>query len=155
MRIGAIFGPGRLWNGHIGVSKGPAVLRLGGGGEIPLSYVAHAAAALVLAAETQAGGVEIVNVVDEDRPDRMRYLRALKQGGWPKLVIPAPWRLFAGLGSALSYWHGRPGLLRGPVLRARMMPLRYSNARLKTRLGWTPALSFEQAMARSLLEERA
>ena len=154
LRIGAVFGPGRLWNGHIGLSKGPVVLRLGGGGEIPLCYVAHAAAALVAAARTPADGVEIVNVVDEDRPDRMRYLRALKQGGWPKLVIPAPWQLFAGLGRVLSFWDGRPGLLRGPVLRARMMPLRYSNARLKARLGWTHLVGFEAAMEQSLAEER-
>jgi nucleoside-diphosphate-sugar epimerase len=155
MRIGAVFGPGRLWNGHIGVAKGPVVLRLGKGGEIPIGYLSHVASALVLAAETSAGGCEYINVVDEERPDRMRYLNALKLGGWPKAVVPAPWQLFAGLGAAVSFWSGRPGLLRGPVLRARMMPLRYSNDRLKSRLGWTPDLGFEAAMARSLAEERS
>ncbi len=155
MRIGAVFGPNRLWNGHIGASKGPIVLRLGSAGEIPLSYVGHTAAALVTAAMTPADGVEFLNVVDEERPDRMRYLSALKHGGWPKVVIPAPWQMFAAAGRALSFWKGRPGLLRGPVLAARMMPLRYSNARLKERLGWTPVIGFEGAMAQALAEERA
>lgn len=155
LRIGAVFGPTRLWNGHLGLAKGPVLLAMGRAGDIPLSHVSHAARALVLAAQTPARGVEIVNVVDEDLPTRMQYVDAMKAGGWPRLVIPAPWRVFAGLGAVLSWLPGLPGLLRGPVLRARMMPLRYSNARLKERLGWAPILDFDTAMADALREARA
>lgn len=153
LRIGAVFGPGRLWNGHIGVAKGPVVLRLGSGGEIPLSFVDHAAGALVAAAETPAVGVEVVNVVDEDRPDRMRYLSALKAGGWPRVVIPASWRVFAAMGRLMGGSSRLPGLLRGPVLRARMMPLRYSNDRLKERLLAPPRVLADTLVARSLAKE--
>lgn len=154
MRVGAVFGPHRLWNGHLGVAKGPLLVRMAAAGEIPLAYIHHVASALSLAAETEADGVEIVNVVDDDRPDRIKYTRALKQGGWPKITVPVSWRLLSGIGRVLSFLP-LPGLLRGPVLRARMMPLSYSNDRLKQRLGWQPSVSFGTAMARSLKAEQA
>ena len=148
LRIGAVFGPGRLWNGHIGQALGPVVIRIGGAGEIPLCYRNHAATALVTAAERVPDGIEVVNVLDDDRPDRKRFLRALRRGGWPRLVVPLPWRVLTAL--PLGRLPGAPGLLRGPVLRARMMPLAYSNARAKDRLDWQPDVGFEAAMEASL-----
>ena len=41
LRIGAIWGPGRLWNGHLGVALGPLLIRMGSGGQIPLAHVEH------------------------------------------------------------------------------------------------------------------
>jgi nucleoside-diphosphate-sugar epimerase len=162
MRPGAVFGPGRLWNGHLGLAFGGVVVRLGAGGEVPCSFVGHCAEALVLAAERpfeQSGGaarsakgrVEVVNVVDDDLPSRARYLNVLRTSGWPRFVIPGSWRLLAAFASVLSVTgrHGQklPGLLRPAVVEARLKPITYSNARLHDLLGWQPDLTFEKAMA--------
>lgn len=155
LRPGAVFGPGRLWNAHVRVPIGPAVLRLGRGGQVPLSHVDHCAAAIVLAAEHRAQNIGrlVINVVDDDLPDRARFLRALARGGWPRVVLPGDWRLFLvvarGL-AALGLGAHLPGLLRPGVLRARMLPLRYSNDRLHRVLGWQPRAGFEAAMAHAI-----
>lgn len=155
VRMGAIFGPDRLWNAHVGPGFGPVVLRLTAGGEIPLCHIDHAADALVRAAETPVpdgpdGAIEVLNLVDDDLPDRVRFLNAMARTGWPKVIVPVHWRLFELAGRLLSWLPGRPGILRGPVLRARMMPLHYPNARLKARLGHTDLPGFERAFAQSL-----
>ena len=162
MRPGAVFGPGRLWNAHLGLGFGPVVVRLGSGGEVPCSYVGHCAEALVLAAErpfeqgtgtenSTEGRVEAINVLDDDLPSRGRYLRILRKSGWPRFVIPCSWRLPATLAALLSVTGGLarrlPGLLRPAVVHARLKPITYSNARLHDLLGWQAELTFEEAMA--------
>jgi nucleoside-diphosphate-sugar epimerase len=137
-RVGAVWGPGQLWNSHLGVAFGPVLIRLGAGGELPLAHVQNVALALVLAAESETG---IINVVDDDRPSPRNYVAALTMGGWPKLVIPLSWRIL----DALTVLPLPFGLFRRPTLRARMMPRRYSNALLHA-LGWEPAIGFEAGM---------
>jgi nucleoside-diphosphate-sugar epimerase len=143
LRIGALWGPGSLWNAHLGAFAGPLFLRMGQG-EIPLAHVTHAAAALVLAAERTWHGIEVINVVDDDRPDAERYLAALPRK--PSLTVQIPFGLMDAAARLLSPLGARlPGLLRRPVLHARMAPRRYPNARLHA-LGWQPSLSFDQGM---------
>lgn len=146
LRIGALYGPGRIWNNHVGVGLGPLLIQVGKDGEIPLSHVRHAAQALVLAAEQAAQGHSgVVNVVDDDLPDRVAFVRALKRGGWPKVAISIRLRMLESLARLFAPWKGRPGLLRLPVLRARMLPLRYDNRRLHA-LGWQSEGRFEDLM---------
>ena len=149
LRIGAIWGPGRLWNGHLGVARGPVLIRMGSGGQIPLAHVTRAAAAVVTAARVQ--GVQVANVLDTDLPDRARYVAALRRGGWPRLVLPLGWAVMRAL-SVLGALPGAPGLLRAPVQAARIMPLRYA-----ARGDWPgglPDMPFENAMAAALAAER-
>lgn len=148
LRIGAIWGPGRLWNGHLGISKGPLLVLMGSGGQIPLADVRRAAAAVVAAATVQ--GVQVVNVLDSDLPDRARYVAALRRGGWPRLVLPVGWPVMRAL-SVLGALSGMPGLLRAPVQAARIMPLRYT-----ARRDWPvsqPDMSFDAAMRAALRGE--
>ncbi|SDF31107.1 NAD-dependent epimerase/dehydratase family protein [Limimaricola pyoseonensis] len=146
VRPGAIFGPGRVWNAHLGPTLGRLVIGPRHAGELPLCWRPHAAQALLLAAETpQAPGVEVIHALDDDRPDRARYLAALGRPG-----LPLPWRALDLGAAALAPVAPRlPGLLRRPTLRARLMPLRYANARLHA-LGWRAEAGFEAAMAAAL-----
>ncbi|MFY0682126.1 MAG: NAD(P)-dependent oxidoreductase [Thalassovita sp.] len=153
LRIGAIWGPDRLWNAHLGVGIGPALLGAAGPGEIPLCHVRHAAQALALAvARAGQGETDIVNVVDSDLPSRKRYLQSLQATGWPRMVLPLPISGLATLakltGSRLGF-----GLLRLPVLRARLMPLQYDNTRLRG-LGWRAEASFSILMAEAVEASR-
>ena len=150
LRPGAVWGPGHVWNAHLGLALGPVLLRMGNG-PIPLCHVDHCALALILAAERRDAPA-VVNVIDDDLPDRHRYIAALRQGGWPKLVLPLSWRLLdlvAARGTGALAQSRRPGLLRRPTLRARMMPLRYDNAVLH-QLGWTPLWGFDAGMRHAL-----
>jgi len=150
LRIGAIWGPGRLWNGHLGFGLGPVLIRMGSGGQIPLAHLDRAASMVLHAAEVPLQGVQIANVLDADLPDRARYVAALRRGGWPRLVLPLGWPVMRAL-SLLEAVPGMPGLLRAPVQRARIMPLTYAS-----RAMWLcdpPAHSFEQAMSAALSAE--
>ncbi len=164
MRPGAVFGPGNLWNGHIGPTLGPIAVRLARGGEVPTTYVKHCATALVLAAELPVlhddrpgseayGRVEYINIVDDDRPTRAQFLNAIQKSGWPRFVIPAAWRPLEAVGTALEYAglsERVPGLLRPAVLHARIKPLKYCNQRLHDRLQWRPEVSFSEALQNSI-----
>lgn len=153
LRIGAIWGPGRLWNAHLGIGAGPVLFRIGWSGQLPLSHVRHAAQAVRLAAEAAAQGRSgVVNVLDSDLPERSQFLRAFRQTGWPRFVMPLPFGWMAALarltGSRLKH-----GLLKMPTLRARMLPLCYSNTNLRDGLSWQPEAGFDDLMAEALTEE--
>jgi len=144
LRIGAVFGRGRVWNDHIGVGVGPVLLRIGSKGEIPLCYVKHCAMALVMAAEKP---VSVLNIVDDDLPDRKEFIAVLRQTGWPKFTLPISWKIFDTVALLLSPISVRmPGLLRRAVLHARMKPLKYSNEKLHKELDWRAQYTFVQAM---------
>lgn len=146
-RIGALWGPGRVWNGHLGPALGPLVVRVGAG-EMPLCHVDRAAEALVAAAGIAPVRTEVLNLLDDDRPDAARYLAALRAGGWRRAVLPVSWRLFDALAGVAP--SRAPGLLRRETLRARMMPRRYDASRAVRRLGLSPQPRFEVAMATAL-----
>ncbi|SLN22352.1 dTDP-L-rhamnose 4-epimerase [Roseivivax jejudonensis] len=133
LRAGAVYGPGRLWNAHLGVGLGPVLIRLGRGGVVPLVDRARAARALVDAAEGRAGD-GILNLLDDDLPDRARFLDAMRETGWPRAVLPLPWPTLVPVARALRGWQGRPGLLREAALRARMAPFLWPNDRLRSAL---------------------
>ena len=148
LRIGAIWGPGRLWSGHLGIAKGPVLISVGSDGQIPLAHVERAAEAVVKAANVQ--GMQVANVLDADLPDRARYIAALRRGGWPSMVLPIGWPVMRAL-SVLGALPGAPGLLRAPVQAARIMPLTYATG--ADWLGDLPALPFENAMTAALAAE--
>ncbi len=154
MRPGAVFGPSRLWSGHLGHRFGPVLLRFGMQGQVPVSYVENCALALVLAAETPISGAEIINVYDDDLPDRTSYINALREAGMVRYVLPVSWRILLGIGTVLGFIpyikQRLPGLLHPVRLRARMMPLEYSNKKLKERLGWQAEISFDDAIQVSI-----
>ena len=152
LRIGAVWGPGMLWNAHIGVAKGPVLLRLGRDGQIPLAHIDRVATALVCAAEIGPTAANPLNILDADLPDRQRFLNALQAGGWPKLVLPISWRLLDAIAARLPDMR-RPGLLRQATLRARMAPVAWTGAKAETALDLPPQPGFERLMAEALSAE--
>ncbi|UYV38733.1 NAD(P)-dependent oxidoreductase [Rhodobacteraceae bacterium D3-12] len=151
-RPGAVFGPGRIWNAHLGPTFGPLLLRLGSAGELPLLTRESCAEALIKAAETPVpgGGHHPLNLVADDLPTRARFLAALGPHA-PRLSLPFPWTLLALVGTLLSPLPIRlPGLLRPRTLRARFGAKTYSNARAQSALGWRAGQPFENAMRAAL-----
>lgn len=157
-RPGAIFGPGRIWNAHVGPRLGPLLIRLGNRGEIPLVGLATTASALVTMAETRPPEqVRPVNLVAGDLPDRRRFLAALGRAR-PRVILPLPWRVLMLPARLLSLLPGLgrylPGLLRPRVLAFRMAPKSYSAERARSELNWADDQPFENAV-RAALEGRA
>ena len=148
LRVGAIYGQGRVMNAHLGVGIGPVLLRLAARGQVPIAHREMVAEIAVRAAEEDMRGA--VNVLDDDLPDRIRFIAALSASGWPKLVIPFSWKLFAAAGALLSFWKTRPGLLRRKVLHARMKPLAFDTALLRSLFSDLEAQSFEGLMKRAM-----
>ncbi len=160
IRPGMIYGPHNLFNAWVGLQAGPALwIRTGGFAPIPLTYVENCAEAIVLAAiEPKAIG-ETINIVDDETPTQRRYARELQKrsGAHPK-IVPVP--LFVLNAVAHAAWatnryllNGKakiPGLFVPPQLAARAKPLRYSNAKAKRLLGWSPRYTLEAALDRAL-----
>ena len=151
LRVGAIYGQNRIMNAHLGIGIGPILLRLASSGQVPLAHVDLVARIAVSAAETTASGA--VNVLDTDLPDRIRFIAALSASGWPKLVVPCPWQLFSALGSLLSFWTSRPGLLRRKVIHARMKPLGYDNTLMRSQFADAEMPFFEVLMKRAMRDD--
>ncbi|MGR3501873.1 NAD-dependent epimerase/dehydratase family protein [Pseudaestuariivita sp.] len=149
MRPGAVFGPDRLWNAHIGPTFGPTLVRMETRGQVPLSYIDHCAQALVLAAGQAPEGIQTVHVLDDDLPTRARFLAAMRQTGWPERVVPFHWRWLRPAAALLGQSGTASSLFQIETLRARYQPLTYSNAALHA-LGWTPGMDFDAAFAASV-----
>jgi len=150
LRAGAILGPGRVMNAHLGVGIGPVLIQLGTRGEVPLVALEDCARAFALAA-TGAGAGGVYNIVADTCPTRAGFVAALRQGGWPRFTVPLSWRILHRLARALApLGLSLPGLLRPATLRARMMPVRYGNARARSGLGWHPELPIETAVQAAL-----
>lgn len=149
LRLGAVWGPGQLWNAHIGVARGPVLIRLARDGQIPLAHIDRVAAALVAAAEKGPSAANPLNILDHDLPDRMRYLAALQAGGWPKLVLPVSWRILDRVAATMPGTR-RPGLLRAATLHARMKPVGWSAAAAEAALDLPPQPGFEALMTAAL-----
>lgn len=172
LRPGMIYGPGRWWSARLGVRIGPLALVPGGRAALPLCHVANAAMAAVLAAEHdlvqsdvfvladaagQRGGLEVINLIDDEQPTQMAYLSELRKRvpDSPTVVVRLPWGLMRRLASAVAMatmfvpiiQSRLPGWLRPASLHARCKPLRFSNCRLHDRLGWTQTRTWQEAIA--------
>jgi 2-alkyl-3-oxoalkanoate reductase len=164
LRPGVIYGRDNLWTARIGMQLGSR-LWLGTGmfAPLPLTYAENCADAIVRAAEhaldAAEQGVLTLNVVDDETPSQRAYMTALarRMPQRPRRVF-VPWTVMRM--AARSAWlfnklflGGRgkiPGLFIPARLHARCKPLRYSNARIRSVLGWQPAFTWQEGIDRSL-----
>ncbi|WP_349977695.1 NAD(P)-dependent oxidoreductase [Shimia sp. SDUM112013] len=153
LRVGAVWGPDRLFNAHLGVSSGPAMFRLGSAGEIPTCHIDTCASALVASCAAPDGPM-IVNVLDDDRPTRDRYLAAVRACGWPKVVVPLPLAPLRLMARHLPTSLRRVGLLQPATLAARFGATTFSNKRLHERLEGVTMVAFEHAMSQAIANTR-
>ncbi len=149
VRPGLVFGPGRGWFYHLGMPLGSRVwLALAGSAELPLVDVDNCAAGIVAAAESDTGHV-VANLVDDARPTRAAYMKALASATAPGVrVVDVPWSVLAA-GGGLAHRVGvTTGMLHPARLAARCKPLTYDNAVAKAAFGWQPALPMADALRR-------
>jgi nucleoside-diphosphate-sugar epimerase len=156
LRPGVVYGPGKnALTGRVGIDTFGFFLHLGGGNTIPLTYVKNCADAVVLAGLRPGIDGEAFNIVDDDLPSSRELLRLYKKNvrSFKSIYLPKPVSyLLCLLWEKYSQWSG--GQLPPRFSRwgwhAYWKSSKYSNAKLKQRLGWKPLVPTEQGLANYL-----
>ncbi len=154
VRPGYVYGPGNeAITGRVGIGTFGVFLHLGGSNTIPLTYVDNCADAIVLAGLTPGVDGEVVNIVDDDLPSSRQFLRLYKANVRRFASIYVPHVVsyaFCRLWEKYSTWsEGQlPPVFNGRSWRAYWRGTHYSNAKAKTRLGWTPKVTTTEGLSR-------
>ena len=152
LRPGYVFGPGKTeLNRRVGVGAFGLFIQVNGSNFLPLTFVDNCAEAIVLAGLKANVDGEIFNVVDDELPTGRQFLKAYKKKMKSFRSIRIPY--FAGYGLC-SIWEKYSKWSKGqlpPAFNRRRCvaewkDMRYSNRKLKERLGWKPRVSMNQAM---------
>jgi nucleoside-diphosphate-sugar epimerase len=154
VRPGAVYGPGtkgitrRVGSGAFGI-----YLHLGGSNIIPFTYVDNCADAIVLAGVTSGIDGEALNVVDDDLPTSRQFLRLYKRNVRPfrSILVPrvASYVLCALWEKYSSWSEGQlPPAFNRRAWHAYWKGSRYTNAKLKQLVGWTPRVSTAEGLKR-------
>ena len=154
VRPGVVYGPGNSGiHGRVGIGTFGLFLHLGGGNEVPLAYVDNCAEAIVLAGVTPGVDGEVFNVVDDDLPTSRRFLRLYKKNvkRFRSIYVPHLGSyLLCYLWEKYSVWsHGQlPLSYCRRAWHVYWKTTRYSNEKIKDRLGWQPVVPTAEALVR-------
>jgi nucleoside-diphosphate-sugar epimerase len=155
VRPGAVFGPGKTdLTGRVGVRLKNFFICVGGSNQLPLTYVDNCAEAIVLAA--LKGGVEgeIFNVVDDDLPTSRQFLGAYcRRRRFSRVTVP----YVAAYSLCALCEFGSKGFKQLQRFNRRRCAAdwkgnRFSNEKLRQRLGWKPRVPMDQAMEKFLAQ---
>jgi nucleoside-diphosphate-sugar epimerase len=154
VRPGQVYGPGNEGiTARVGISTFGIFLHLGGSNTIPFTYVDNCVEAIALAGLKKGIDGETFNVVDDDLPSSRKFLRLYKRNvkSFTSLYVPH------FLNYALCYlWEKYsswsevqlPPAFNRRKWHAYWKKTRYSNEKLKTRVGWKPKVSTEEGLQR-------
>ena len=155
LRPGYVFGPGkRELSGRAGIDTFGFFIQVNGSNLLPLTYVDNCAEAIVRAGLKPGIDGEVFNIVDDEILAGRDFLRACKKA----MVFRSarvPYSLAYGacfLWEKYSTWSkGQlPPVFNRRRCSAEWKSQRYSNQKLKERVGWKPRVPMKQAMERFL-----
>src|SRR5262249_24161605 len=153
VRPGYVYGPGNEGiTGRVGVGTFGLFLHLGGSNKIPFTYVDNCVEAIALAGLKAGVEGEVFNVFDDGVLSSRQFLRQYKKHvkSFKSIYVP----------HALSYvlcyvWEWYANWSEGQLPLAfnvrdwhiTWKKTRYSNQKLKDRLGWVPVVSTAEGMS--------
>ncbi|MCP3989409.1 MAG: NAD(P)-dependent oxidoreductase [Actinomycetia bacterium] len=162
LRPGMIYGRHHLWHALLGAELGPFFLRIGSRATLPLAYVENCAEAMVMAAKQLADEPsrltgQTINIIDDHLPSQGAYIEAVSKVMDPPSSIRVPWFAMQAAADLLDRGNdivvgGRakfPGFIVPDRLHARFKPLRFTNAKVKRIMGWSPRYAMAEAIERS------
>jgi nucleoside-diphosphate-sugar epimerase len=158
LRPGVIYGAGgRALPARVGIRALGFFFSLGGRALLPLTYVENCADAVAQAALEAPDG-SAFNVVDDDIPTCADYLRSYCREVERLRRVPVPyWALDLGARWLVRYHRKSKGQLPAVftpyIVRSMYLPIRYSNAALKS-IGWRQAITTSEALSRSFRDCR-
>jgi nucleoside-diphosphate-sugar epimerase len=156
--------PGFVWGRDHVVLSGMAqryrrlYVILGRSTLLPLTYVENCADAFVAATVDGRATNETFNVVDDEPVTARRYTEEyLRRTGTPGRVVPVPYAVALATSCLASALGDRvfpdggdlPDVLVPERLEAQFKPLQFPNTKIRTRLGWSPRVRFDEALLRS------
>ena len=157
LRPGMVYGPGKTeLSGRVGINTFGFFIHMGGGNELPMTYVDNCAEAIILAALVPGVEGEIFNVVDDDRLTAREFL-AWRKSARRFFSVWVPYPLIK-LGCA--WWEDfsrkRQGQLP-PVFNRRRCAAEwggnvYTNEKLRQRLGWRQIVPTATALKQFLAQ---
>ena len=153
LRPGYVFGPGkRELSGRVGINTFGFFIQINGSNLLPLSFVDNCAEAIVLAGLKAGIESETFNVVDNELLTSRQFLAAYKRKVKRFGSITIPYSVayaMCVLWEKYSKWSkGQlPPAFNRRRCAAEWKGNRFSNQKLLQRLGWTPRVNMEQAMA--------
>lgn len=151
VRPGAVFGPGKEeLTGRVGIDTFGFFIHLGGSNYLPLTFVDNCAEAIVLAGLIPGVDGEIFNIVDDELLTSRDFLRAYRKKTG-RFSVSLPYPLTYGLcflWEKYAKWSKNqlPPAFNRRRCAAEWKGNRYSNQKLKDRLGWVPRVNMQQAM---------
>jgi len=137
----------------VGIDTFGVFMHLGGSNRIPLTYVDNCSDAIVLAGVTPGVEGEVFNIVDDDLPSSRQFLRQYKRNvkRFTSIYIPRPVSyVLCRLWEKYSNWsEGQlPPVFNRRRWNSEWKKTRYSNEKLKAKLGWTPKVSMQEGLSR-------
>jgi nucleoside-diphosphate-sugar epimerase len=154
VRPGSVYGEGKAEiTGRVGLGTFGLFLHLGGSNPIPFTYVDNCAEAIALAGLVRDIESEAFNVVDDDIPTSRQYLKLHKKNVRRFRSIYVPHFVsyaLCYLWEKYSQWsEGQlPPAFNRNRWHAYWKKTRYSNQKLKSKLGWTPKVPTSEAFRR-------
>lgn len=158
VRPGAVFGAGKYeLSGRVGVNTFGFFIQIGGSNLLPLTFVDNCAEAIALAGLKAGVESEVFNIVDNEVVTGRQFLDAYKKRVKPFVSIRVPYFLayvLCLLWEKYSKWSkGQlPLVFNRRRCAAEWKRNRYSNQKLRDRLGWKPRVNMEEAMASFLAQ---
>lgn len=152
VRPGSVYGEGKAEiTGRVGLGTFGLFLHLGGSNPIPFTYVDNCAEAIVLAGLVPGVEGEAFNIVDDNLPSSRQFLRLHKRSVRRFRSIYVPHFVSYALCYLWErYSHWSEGQLPPAFNRNRWhaywKKTRYSNRKLKSKLGWVPIISTSEAL---------
>jgi nucleoside-diphosphate-sugar epimerase len=147
VRPGVVYGPGNeSITPRVGIGTFGVFLHLGGSNPVPLTFVDNCAEAIVLAGIKSGVDGEVFNVTDDDLPSSRRYLAMYKAKArrFFSVSVPRPvsyvlcflWEQYS------AYSEGQlPPIYGLRTWHAYWKKTRYTNEKLKKKLGWVPRVT--------------
>ncbi len=154
VRPGYVYGSGNeAITNRVGISTFGVFLHLGGSNTIPFTYVDNCAEAIVLAGLTRGIDREVFNIVDDDLPSSRQFLRLYKRQVRRFRSIYLPHVVsyaLCSLWERYSRWSEEqlPPVYNRRMWRAFWKRTRYTNAKAKAMLGWSPQVSTTDGLRR-------
>jgi nucleoside-diphosphate-sugar epimerase len=152
VRPGYVYGPGNsAISGRVGIATFGPFLHLGGANPIPCTYVENCAEAIALAGLVPGVDGETFNIVDDDVPTSRQFLRLYKKNvkRFRSFYVPHLFSYgFSWIWEWYSEWSHRqlPPQFNRERWYNQWKKTRYSNERLKSRLGWAPLVNTSEGL---------